>query len=198
MKPSTLVALLKGDYVNAVISETPGGIELQEARGQRDFVASETLPIKCNGCKPAALEAMGIVFGDLVDDLFIQVQLPEGWKKVLTDHSMWSKLVDEKGRKRASIFYKAAFYDRGAFIRISRRFGCQVQPEKGWGSNYDQETSPRVCVVTDCDEIVWRSEPMSPSKDVEWFRLDEKLWPLGRAWLDEHYPAWENALAYWD
>lgn len=197
MKPSTLVALLKGDYANAVISETPGGIELQEAGGQRDFVASETLPVKCNNCKPAALEAMGIVFGDLVDDLFVQVQLPEGWKKVPTDHSMWSSLLDERGRKRAAIFYKAAFYDRDAFITISRRFGLQVQPEGGWDSDYDRETVPRICVVTDCDEIVWWSAPMSPSGDVEWFQLDEKLVPLGRGWLASHYPNWENALAYW-
>jgi hypothetical protein len=48
------------------------------------------------------------------------VSLPPGWKVVPTDHSMWSDLVDAKGEKRASIFYKAAFYDRDAFIRIEK------------------------------------------------------------------------------
>ena len=40
------------------------------------------------------------------------VKLPAGWKKQATDHSMWSKLLDESGAVVASIFYKAAFYDR--------------------------------------------------------------------------------------
>lgn len=198
MKSSTLAALLAGDLENAMISETPGGIEAQEARGQKDFVASETLPIKCSFCTKDQLEEMGIVFGDPVDDLFVAVQLPEGWQKVPTDHSMWSELVDDKGRKRASIFYRAAFYDRSAFIGASRRFGCQVQPVGGWDSDYDRETSPYVCVVMDCNQVIWESGPLSPSNKIEWFRLDDHLVPLGKAWLEEHYPGWQNPLAYWD
>jgi hypothetical protein len=50
------------------------------------------------------------------------VKLPEGWHIKATDHSMWSNLVDDKGRNRASIFYKAAFYDREAFLSFNRRF----------------------------------------------------------------------------
>lgn len=195
---AALGALLGGDLENAMVAMMPGGIEAQEALGQRVFVASETLPIKCNFCKRSELEEMGIVFGEPVDDLFVEVQLPEGWKKIPTGHSMWSELVDDKGRKRASIFYKAAFYDHDAFIGTSRRFGYQVQPEGGWDSDFDREMSPRICVVTDCDEVIWRSKPLAPSEDVEWFRLDEHLAPLGKAWLDEHYPDWENTLAYWD
>ncbi len=90
----------------------------QEARGQREFVNSTTLPKKPSHlCKQ--IEEMGIVFGEGVDDLFIQVTLPEGWKKEPTDHSMWSRLVDNEGRERAKIFYKAAFYDRDAFLSIT-------------------------------------------------------------------------------
>ena len=39
-------------------------------------------------------------------------------KKVASDHSMWSKLEDENGVEIASIFYKAAFYDMSAFMRL--------------------------------------------------------------------------------
>lgn len=44
----------------------------------------------------------------------LNVELPDGWKKVGTNHDMHSDLVDETGKVRASIFYKAAFYDRRA------------------------------------------------------------------------------------
>ena len=52
------------------------------------------------------------------DDLFTDVKLPQGWRIQPTNHSMWSDLLDEAGVKRAAIFYKAAFYDRSAFIRF--------------------------------------------------------------------------------
>jgi len=94
---------------NAIVASTPGGIEAQERTGQLAFVANESLPI--DGPRDL-LEAMGIEFGEPIDDLFIEARLPEGWQKVATSHSMHSDLVDDKGRRRASIFYKAAFYDR--------------------------------------------------------------------------------------
>ena len=115
MKPSTLKALLNGDLENALVSETKGGIEAQEAQGQKDFVASETVPIDCPKEK---LEELGFVFGEKSDDLFVNVQMPNGWKKIPTEHSMWTELQDETGKVRASIFYKAAFYDRCAFLRL--------------------------------------------------------------------------------
>jgi len=118
---AAIVALAKGDVENALIAATPGGIEAQEARGQQEFAANSTLPRKGDSWNASCreqLEEMGIVFGENVDALFVEVQLPEGWKKIPTDHSMWTDLVDEKGRKRAAIFYKAAFYDMSAHISI--------------------------------------------------------------------------------
>jgi hypothetical protein len=75
---------------------------------------SDTLPTNFQGRE--ALEAAGVKFGAAVkgDPMFTYVELPAGWKKRSTGHAMWSDLVDDKGRKRASIFYKAAFYDRSA------------------------------------------------------------------------------------
>jgi hypothetical protein len=96
------------------------GIEAQEARGQRELVSSEVLPSDCDSTSREALEAAGVVFGDQVEDdpIFQHVTLPEGWKKRPTDHSMWSELVDAEGNVRASIFYKAAFYDRSAHMSV--------------------------------------------------------------------------------
>lgn len=104
----------------------PQGIETQEALGQRELIVSEQLPIKVNfpyGANAKELyESMGIeVVGPTErDDQFYDVKLPAGWKKVGTGHAMWTDLVDDKGVKRASIFYKAAFYDREAFINFEK------------------------------------------------------------------------------
>ena len=94
---------------------TEGIVERQEEQGQRSFVDSDTLPANLTGQK--ILEDAGVKFLGPVegDDLFQYVELPEGWKKEATDHSMWSKLLDAEGNERASIFYKAASYDRDAF-----------------------------------------------------------------------------------
>lgn len=94
-------------------------IEEQESAGQDDLVSSEMLPTKAQP-SDAEYEAIGITFGepDPSDPLFRQATLPSGWRKVRTDHSMWSKILDEHGRERISVFYKAAFYDRDAFMNL--------------------------------------------------------------------------------
>lgn len=202
MKPSTLRALLEGDLENAVISEMPGGIEAQEARGQRDFIASESLPKDFNVGTREQLESMGVVFGDSIDDLFIEVQLPDGWKKVPTNHSMWSDLVDDEGRKRAAIFYKAAFYDRRAHIDLIKRYTYEVRPVKGWDAS-DYWKGEWCCVVTDGGEIIWKSdkhlepEPSDKDKFIEWYDAKKSLGELGREWLELHYPDWNDLTSYW-
>ena len=97
-----------------------GGIEQQESRGQRELVNSDVLPAEIHG-ERQTLENAGVIFGEPVegDPLFINVTLPDGWKKWATGHSMWSSLVDSDGNERARIFYKAAFYDRSANMGVS-------------------------------------------------------------------------------
>jgi len=121
--PAALAALLAGDAANAAVASTPGGIEAQEAAGQRTMCAKAILPKFASFNEPINRDeytALGITFGPDHDDLFVCVTLPDGWQVVPTEHSMWSNLVDSFGRERASIFYKAALYDRRAHIRLSR------------------------------------------------------------------------------
>lgn len=97
-------------------------IERQEANGQASFVASTTLPVDMSAADRELLEQSGVQFGEPVpgDSLFQYVELPAGWSKRGTDHSMWSELVDADGNVRARIFYKAAFYDRRATLYAER------------------------------------------------------------------------------
>jgi hypothetical protein len=169
----------------------------QEAQGQRSLVDSDTLPTKMGqysqfDAKPI-LEAAGVRFlGEVQGDpLFQYVELPDGWKKVATDHSMWSKLIDEKGRERAAIFYKAAFYDRSASLSLTCRFS--------YSFDYDRRDSDHVGVanVTDCGKVIHATEPITEHVEERW-RTSEEAGALAVKWLDEHYPEWRNPAAYWD
>lgn len=112
----------------------PEVIEEIEAQGQIAFVNSTTLPIKIQlpwhdiGLDTqrlytqeeaeAEFTKIGIILGDPVDDTFREAKLPEGWKKVPSDHSMWSSIVDDRGEERVLIFFKAAPYDYNAHMFI--------------------------------------------------------------------------------
>ncbi|MEM6911065.1 MAG: hypothetical protein AAF555_05725 [Verrucomicrobiota bacterium] len=99
----------------------PSAIENQEARGQQELCESTQLPTRVLHGDKSKLEEAGVKFGEPCKDdpIFCNAELPEGWKVEPTEHSMWSKLVDAEGKERAMIFYKAAFYDRHAFLNVS-------------------------------------------------------------------------------
>ena len=48
------------------------------------------------------LEEAGVVFGEVLNSLFIQVRYPEGWTVQSTDHYMYKKLLN--ARKQAWLF----------------------------------------------------------------------------------------------
>lgn len=116
---STVRNTSKADPVENVLAAM-GGIEAQEAQGQRELVASTVLPFPGFGSSDADFEALGFTFGDKVpgDDLFREATLPEGWTRKGTDHAMHSEILDERGIARVNVFYKAAFYDRRADMHI--------------------------------------------------------------------------------
>ena len=104
---------------SAWMGGNPKEIEAQESRGQDQLVNSHDLPVECRPDR-TALEMAGVTFGasSQNDRLFCRAELPSGWTRLPTDRSMWSQLVDDQGRVRADIFYKAAFYDRSAFMNV--------------------------------------------------------------------------------
>lgn len=196
--PAMLAAAAKNDIANLTVAATPGGIERQEAQGQRDFVARETLPIKTNYCTREQLEKIGIKFGEQVDDLFVRVQLPQGWKIVPTAHSMWSHLVDDKGRERAGIFYKAAFYDRDAHISLSQRFvPTQEYIHDTPPPKHEYKSPDRIqYVAKDCGKVVFTAGELS-YEDRNWDAQDA-LKKQVRQWLNQNFPQWEDPTVYWE
>lgn len=183
-------------------------IPAQERRGQSELINSTDkdnvfnlcqLPSKWNTGKENSLalkeqyEAMGIkVIGDSKGDkLFLDVELPIGWQIKNTDHSMWNELVDDKGRVRATFFYKAAFYDRDAFINFDRRYNFTMHdylPTSEKGHYEMQKVKYRNNIDVDIENIIeqngkmyfverneaWGTETMYP---VEKYTVkEEKVW----------------------
>lgn len=99
------------------------GVEGLESMGQDELVQSEQIPVEIRDITEAGLEAMGFKLGPACagDPLFREATLPTGWKKRPTDHSSWSEIVDQDGYVGFQIFYKAASYDRRAFMQAALR-----------------------------------------------------------------------------
>lgn len=114
--PAELIAALMGNREMGTVE----GILASEKADQDTVVNSDILPrfVGMSQDSKPKLESIGIQVIGVHDDLFYNVILPDGWYKEGTDHSMWSSLFDENHKLRASIFYKAAFYDRKAHIQI--------------------------------------------------------------------------------
>lgn len=169
-----------------------GAIERQEADGQRELVNASVLPIKGIERLRSMIESNGGSIGEPVagDTIFVNVVLPTGWTKVATDHSMWSNLLDDKGRKRAGIFYKAAFYDRSAHISPDCRFSLD---------SYTRSTDARavVFVFDACGEVEFELACDIPPESHRYDVLDG-LRDKVSAHMDETYPQWRDASAYWE
>jgi len=179
---------------DAMMSGDPGqAIVNQEKRGQQQLVHGDVLPREC---PREQLETLGFQFGDPVDDLFVAVTMPPGWKKTPTEHHMHSDLVDDKGRKRGGIFYKAAFYDRNASMHLVRRFNVADEPVGGYTPDFDRD-GPYVAIVYDQGQAIWTSDPATPTEEAPVWELTRRLRLYAKEWLAEHYPDWEDPLAYW-
>lgn len=204
--------------LKALVSGTSeGSVEDAEARGQQDLVNSFDLPIDMGGADRKEVETKtGIIFADDINDMFVRVVLPDEWAKVATDHSMWSMLVDEKGRVRASIFYKAAFYGRSAhmhfepFWRVDSQFidhrGVNRYRSNDINPDFDETRGEfELCAVknvdgeTFCDQLPVRRTSFGESNEIRRASYAES----GRArqacvaWLDENKPDWKDPFAYW-
>lgn len=97
------------------MDSTPDAIVASEKAGQQRLVNGAMLPVDMRNTTIAKLEGLGFVFGK-AGRLFIEATMPEGWKKEATDHDMWSLILDDQGNERASVFYKAAWYDESAIL----------------------------------------------------------------------------------
>lgn len=159
-----------------LLAEAMGGkdpdkiITDMEAAGQRQLVASQQLPTEVQSPDTDAdFEALGFTLAPPSenDPMFRPATLPPGWTKRASDHDMWSYVVDELGRDRVAVFYKAAFYDRRAFMRLesveSYLRTCQyydrpVLTDETWATPREIAAVARSCAGRTEEEITtWRT-----------------------------------------
>ncbi len=182
------------DALESATRADAGGRTRQENVGQASFVGSDTLPSAISADDKKILESCGVVFHGQVkgDELFQYVTLPKDWKKVPTDHGLWSKLEDEKGRVRGSIFYKAAHYDRKADMNLCSRYGIE--------RDYDRKKYENivVCNCTDLGKVIHSTVAKPFKEENESYDLMDAAWKEAALWLDQNYPDWRNSGAYWD
>ena len=219
----------KKPMLNWLFGGNPKAIEDQEAEGQKELVESSQLPVKVNTPRGVSAQeqykAMGIKVistpGPSDDVMFLDVELPEGWEIKATGHSMWSELRDNKGRKRASIFYKAAFYDRSSHINFLHRINYQVdrlgflQGDYSTDSTgeYNSYKTPFVGRVIDHDGTVLfeteyfpctveynedRGRGYTKAYSHKSDEIQKKLINKCLHFLTQNYPNYKNINAYWD
>jgi hypothetical protein len=190
INPAAIKALNAGDLENARVAMRPGGIEAQEKAGQTALVASTNMPKEMRPSQEA-FEKLGFVFGDEVDDLFVRATLPAGWTRAATDHSMHSDVLDEKGRKRVGVFYKAAFYDRRADAYLVPRFRVEKKYPDG---EIEADTMIPV-IITDGGEEIHR---LGEAKYLGDWEASDRLDKEGYAWLDANRPGWKDPVDGWN
>ena len=165
----------------------------QEARGTREMVTSDQLPAQMD---QEALKKMGVeILGQSAGDpLFVDVRLPEGWKKVpCREDSRTTHLVDPDGNRRARMWYKAASYDRKADGGIEYRFVVQQR--------YFDDYKTAVAWVVDAKNGARRpihQVVREYAKDKDAFDGEKDMWAECERWLGENYPDWEDCTAYWN
>lgn len=166
-----------------------------ERDGQRGLVQSQArLPKMMDDEDRKALKKAGVKFGKVQDDgLFVQAKLPPGWRVLPTDHALWSDLVDDRGRKRASVFYKAAPWDRNASLRASCRYGIDVAHLVDDRSRGVVRDGRRIIHVTD----VVRNDPIEDIRADKGKFASDKARQAAADWLMARFPKCSDPSAYW-
>lgn len=143
---------------------------------------------------------MGIKIISEYDDLFVTVELPTGWEIKATDHTMWNDLIDNNGRLRAKFFYKAAFYDRDAFINFETRYKVEATHVAPWDADYEVwKKSDYHGIVKDGDTVIFETIHIPATEDYDLDRkIEEGLYDKATAYLKENFPDYKNIHAYWD
>lgn len=145
-------------------------------------------------------EKIGITIISEADDLFWNVKLPDGWEIKATDHTMWNEVIDNKGRKRITFFYKAAFYDRDAFANLQTRFQLDVNHTGDPDSDYDiWKASDIQGTVKDGDRIIYQTARVPACSDyTKESKMKDVLWEDLYAFMNENWPQYKDVYAYWD
>lgn len=188
-------------------AENPSlAIEIQERIGQQRLIEHNLLPktvslfeIQDRAANIAytkkCYDAMGIKTIFEHDDLFYNAFLPLGWRIEGTDHHMWNNVLDDRNRKRISIFYKASSHDRKTFAKFCHRLDYDVLP-KYEDENY---TGTMLAVITDCGKPIHTIYKVCKVESLgDYHAITQYLRSHTRSFLETHFPGWNEPDRYWN
>jgi hypothetical protein len=178
---------------------TPNQIVAQERSGVEQNKKFERIPKECGN--RADWEKLGFKFREepCDDNLFVNVDFPEGWKNDVDKKDYRNIIiVDDKGRRRASGFFKNASYDRYASMHLCRRFEVTER-------SFNDYTVSICYVIDNIDpekpRVIFCTEPrVFEGRDYFNF-YDREGQPLKKdafKWLDDNYPNWKSPDGHWD
>ena len=136
-----------------------------------------------------AFEALGFTFEDIGDSVLFKATLPDGWC-LEEAGGYWTNLIDEKGRKRGSYFYKSAFYDRDGNMRLSQRFHATYDAESP-----EKREGPYTVSVKDADGTILFTAGQCQKAYSDEF---DKLMEQAEEFLHTNYPEWKDPTKYWN
>lgn len=194
-------------FSNLLTMSEKGGIERQERQGQTDLVRdgageSVRLPILMGRDGRVALEKAGVIFGSDADELFLNAVLPAGWSIKAEKHPLHSSLLDAAGRKRAAIFYKAAFSDQRADLTVLRRYNIRSHVASDVDGNPVRYSSPEHThyrtAVMDGESVHKVIDLIPVSVEAKDHARDDAVTKEAETYLDGQFPNWRDPSAYWD
>lgn len=178
-------------------SMTLGGskaVEAQEARGARQLHGATVLPT--SGTEDAELWVkLGFKLGEPFPDdpLFRPAEFPAGWRITNNPENpdpRGMQLVDNRGRRRAYVFYKAAYYDRKASIRLVTRYEvCHRR--------YDPRSLSTEVLDNASGAAIPLEDPPRQENEQDW-EYDRRIRTAAEATLIGRYPLWRDPAAYWE
>jgi hypothetical protein len=136
------------------------------------------------------LTEWGVEFGKATDRVLVECTLPPGWKKVKTDHYMYSNLVDDRGQVRAQIMFKGVSYDYDGWTTCERRLKTSAHRFTS-----DRKDPMYPAVKDSSGKILWLGAAVTDTEGTECYRICDAR---AREILDKHCPQWNDVRAYWD
>ena len=178
------------------LSGEPNVLEHMEKEGQQRAV-NNTMVAKKMFPSRKKWEELGFTFTDIPgDNVLCKATLPEGWEMVAIDHSMWNNIIDEQGRVRGSMFYKAAFYDREARMNLNQRYRIIIDylDDHVTTEVYFGNPEEKIFVAGQIHKADFSSQE---SIDTYYNELN-RLQYLAECFANLNYPDWRDEKAYWD
>jgi len=143
-------------------------------------------------------EKLGFKFTEIPgDDVLYSADLPEGWT-MRTTSLYGSEIVDQNGNVRASMFYKASFYDRTAYMSLTARYGVRTDyrtVEEGEISEiYFGNENEKLFVAG----VVIKNNDMTDEERKAKREEERELSIKAETYANEYYPDYQDVTAYWD